>query len=97
MNKDQIAAKIRKLQQKLDAINRRIAADTATKKSLQKEIDDLQAAQIVEMIRSASGSPNDIAEDFAAFLQAKAAAEETAAGITPVNQSETTETEVKPL
>lgn len=74
MNKDQIEAKLKKLQLKLDALNKRIAADTAARKATQKEIEDLKAAQIVDLIRSVSGSSSNVAQDFADFLQTRAAA-----------------------
>lgn len=87
MNKDQIAAKMKKLKQRIEKLEEKIAADTAAKKLLQKELADLEAAQIVEMIRSASSSASteEVAQNFAEYLRTK---EEAA-----INADATSETE----
>ncbi|MBQ9905962.1 MAG: hypothetical protein IJM46_04250 [Oscillospiraceae bacterium] len=70
--------KIAKLKSRLEAVDEKIKALTAERKSLTEKIKDAENAQLVEMIRNAApgGEPSDLAQDFAAFMREREAQSE---------------------
>ena len=69
MKHEAMAQKIKRLRQRIDRLTARIDADIAARKQLQKEMEALEAAQIMEIMRSASDGNPDIAVEFAAYLR----------------------------
>lgn len=63
--------KVEKLRKKIAELDQRMAADAATKKKLEKELEDLQGALLLDMIRTAGPNADNIAQDFAEFLREK--------------------------
>ena len=65
------STKVERIRKKIAELDQRMAADAAAKKKLEKELEDLQGALLLDMIRTAGPNADDIAQDFAEFLREK--------------------------
>ena len=71
--------KIEKTKRRIEKLTARIEADTAARKQLQKELEELEAAKLIEMIRSVPESSEEIVAEFAEYLHNKAKQQRKAA------------------
>ena len=67
--------KIEKLKKDLEAVDEKMKALTAKRKTILEKIKEAENAQLVEMIRNAApaGETSDLAKDFAAFMREREA------------------------
>ena len=71
--------KIAKLKRRIEKLSARIDADTLAKKQLQKELEELEAAKLIEMIRCVPESSEEIVAEFTEYLHNKAKQQRKAA------------------
>ncbi len=89
-------SKVEKLRKKIAELDQRMAADATTKKKLEKELEDLQGALLLDMIRTAGPNADNIAQDFAEFLREKygdAGQSDSDAPVSSISSTTTTQTE----
>lgn len=91
------STKVERIRKKIAELDQRMAADAVTKKKLEKELEDLQGALLLDMIRTAGPNADDIAQDFAEFLREKYSDSDQSSSVVPVSSissTTTTQTEV---